>query len=44
MLEHTDDTALLTKYHKLGKNYQEFVDRHLDMLLDLQTKEIKGKK
>ena len=44
VLEHTDDTALLTKYHKLGKNYQEFVDRHLDMLLDLQTKEIKGKK
>ena len=44
VLEHTNDTALLTKYHKLGKNYQEFVDRHLDMLLELQAKEIKETK
>ena len=44
VLEHTDDTALLTKYHKLGKKNQQYVDRHLDMLQDLKTKEIKGKK
>ena len=44
VLEHTDDTALLTKYHRLGKNYQEFADRHLDMLLELQANEIKRNK
>ena len=44
VLEHTDDTALLTKYHRLEKNYQEFADRHLDMLLELQAKEIKRNK
>ena len=39
VLDHLVDTSIIDKYKRLKKNYRDFAERQLDMLLELQEKE-----
>ena len=38
-VDHLVDTSIIDKYKRLKKNYRDFAERQLDMLLELQEKE-----
>ena len=39
VLDHLVDTSIIDNYKRLKKNYRDFAERQLDMLLELQEKE-----